>query len=90
MLRKGPLSPNAEEALNLLSLPLPPTKPTIELAAQTFLECDVGARGEGSVIIRSGQLGAFVVSRSRGSAWVDAYWRESEEDARHVVDVTGN
>ncbi|KAF7776378.1 hypothetical protein Agabi119p4_4771 [Agaricus bisporus var. burnettii] len=82
------LSPNAEEALSLLSVPHSPTRTSIEKAAQTFLDFGV-AGGQGWVIIRSGQLGAYVKSRGKEGVWIDAFWTESEEDARHVVDVTG-
>jgi hypothetical protein len=81
-------SPNAEEALSLLSLPHPPTRSGIEKAAQTFLDFGI-AEGQGWVIIRSGQLGAYVKSRGKEGTWIDAFWTESEEDARHVIDVTG-
>jgi len=83
------LSPNAEEALSLLSLPLPPTKSIIEKAAGKFLDFGIAAGGHGSVVIRSGNLGAYVKTRGKNGLWVDAYWSASEEDARHVVDVTG-
>ena len=39
-----PNSPNAEEALSLLSIPLPPTKNTIEKATDEFLDIGVGER----------------------------------------------
>lgn len=83
------LSPNAEEALKLLSLPFQLTRSNIEQAGRMFLECGVGMDGQGAVIIRSGQLGAFVITRRRCGAWVDAYWTKSEADTQHVVDVTG-
>ncbi|KAJ3556052.1 hypothetical protein NP233_g12066 [Leucocoprinus birnbaumii] len=84
------LSPNAEEALQLLSLPLPPTKATIEQAACMFLAIGVGTSSYGVVIIRSGQLGAFALSpKDEKGIWIDAYWTEGEGDLRHVVDVTG-
>ncbi|EMD41032.1 hypothetical protein CERSUDRAFT_111603 [Gelatoporia subvermispora B] len=80
------LSPNAEEALSLLSMPQPPTKSTIEEACRKFLDLGVGDDGHGHVIIRSGHMGAFVANRER-SAWIDAYW--TEQNAEKVVDVTG-
>jgi len=79
------LSPNAEEALGLLSLPLPPTKPLIEQACKTFLDFGVGAGGAGWVIIRCGEVGAFIACRSQPGKWIDPYWRTDE----HVVDATG-
>lgn len=82
-------SPNAEEALKLLSLPFQLTRSNIEQAGRMFLEYGVGMDGQGVVIIRSGQLGAFVITRRRCGAWVDAYWTKSEADTQHVVDVTG-
>lgn len=85
----GAISPNAEEALNLLSLPLPPNKSIIEKAARKFLDFGIGNEGHGSVVVRSGELGAYVKSRGKNGVWVDAYWTESQEGAQHVVDVTG-
>ncbi|KAI9510441.1 Ribokinase-like protein [Russula earlei] len=79
------LSPNAEEALSLLSVPLPPTKSSIERACHSFLDFGLGPGGTGWVIIRSGSLGAYVACRSQPGAWIDAYWRTDER----VVDVTG-
>ncbi|TFK43159.1 Ribokinase-like protein [Crucibulum laeve] len=81
------LSPNAEEALSLLSLPLPPTKESVEKSARMFLEFGVGVAGTGSVVIRSGDMGAYVKSRSRDGVWIDAFW--ADKDAEKVVDVTG-
>lgn len=80
-------SPNAEEALSLLSLPRPPTKAIIEQAAHQLLELGIGESGRGCVIIRSGALGAFVKTRERGGAWVDAFWKH--KDTGKIVDVTG-
>jgi hypothetical protein len=79
------ISPNAEEALGLLSVPLPPTKSSIEQACKAFLDFGVGPGGTGWVIIRSGSMGAYVASRSQPGTWIDAYWRTDER----VVDVTG-
>lgn len=80
-------SPNAEEALGLLSIPLPVTKAKIEEAAVKFLGYGVGEGGEGSVVIRSGALGAYVVSRATKGRWVEAFW--GPNDLHRVVDVTG-
>lgn len=80
-------SPNAEEALGLLSIPLPVTKVKIEEAAAKFLDFGVGEGGQGSVVIRSGGLGAYVASRSTQGCWVEAFW--GPNDSHHVVDVTG-
>ncbi|KAK0191208.1 Ribokinase-like protein [Armillaria mellea] len=79
------LSPNAEEALLVLSMALPPTKTSVEEAAEKFLEFGVGNKGRGSVIIRSGELGAYVATRANGGKWIDAFWADQEK----VVDVTG-
>ena len=81
-------SPNAEEALAFLSMPMPPTKDLIEEACRRFLDMGVGSNGNGSVIIRSGALGACVGARSSPCRWVDALWTES--DSGKVVDVTGS
>ncbi|KAJ7774357.1 Ribokinase-like protein [Mycena maculata] len=81
------LSPNAEEALALLSLPLPPTQKLIEEAAHKFLEFGVGVNGNGCVIIRSGAMGACVAMKNQSPRWVSAFWTSEEEDK--IVDVTG-
>ncbi len=80
-------SPNADEALSLLSIQGPPTPSLIEQACQQFLDLGVGPDGTGTVIIRSGHLGAYVKSRKTKGQWIPAYW--GEEDAEKVVDVTG-
>ena len=80
-------SPNADEALSLLSMPTPPSKTSIEEACQRFLDYGVGLDGDGTVIIRSGSMGAYIASRTQTGRWVPAFWRESEADK--VVDVTG-
>ncbi|KAI0637860.1 Ribokinase-like protein [Trametes polyzona] len=82
------LSPNAEEALSLLSMPTPPTKELVEQACRRFLDMGVGPDGTGSVIIRSGAMGACVARRDQPISWVDAYWSGPGGAAR-VVDVTG-
>ncbi|KAL1744386.1 Ribokinase-like protein [Schizophyllum fasciatum] len=79
------LSPNAEEALCLLSMPSPPTKESIEQAGAKFLDYGIDEDGRGAVIIRSGALGAYVLTRERGGRWIDAYW----QDQADVADVTG-
>ena len=80
-------SPNAEEALSLLSFPLPPTKKTIEKATDEFLAIGVGKEGSGWVIIRCGPLGSYMRSRVTKGKWIEAFW--AEEDVDKVVDVTG-
>ncbi|TFK76126.1 Ribokinase-like protein [Pluteus cervinus] len=80
------LSPNAEEALSLLSLPQPPSKQSIEQAAQRFLDLGVGVNGKGAVIVRSGAMGSFVKTHDAGGLWIDAFWTGTESK---VVDVTG-
>ncbi|KIK65488.1 hypothetical protein GYMLUDRAFT_240015 [Collybiopsis luxurians FD-317 M1] len=79
------LSPNAEEALSLLSIfiVLPLGKSPIEHAADRFLQ--LGAKD--AVIIRSGALGAYVLTRKAGGRWVEAFW--TENDASRIADVTG-
>lgn len=79
-------SPNAEEALSLLSLPLFPTKELVEQAANKFLDIGVGEAGTGCVIIRSGAMGAYVATRAKGGRWIDAFWADLPGK---VVDVTG-
>jgi hypothetical protein len=74
--------------LSLLSQPGPPEKDNIEFAALTFLEFGVGKAGLGTVVIRSGALGACIANRRTGVRWVDAYW-SGPESASKVVDVTG-
>ncbi|KAL0949572.1 hypothetical protein HGRIS_009621 [Hohenbuehelia grisea] len=81
------LSPNAEEALALLSVSEEPSIENIERAAQRFIDIGVGKAGDGFVIIRSGPLGAYVLSRAKGGQWIEAYWTDAQKDK--VVDVTG-
>jgi len=79
------LSPNAEEALSLLSMHSPPTQQLVELAASKFLDMGVGKAGAGCVIIRSGAMGAYVATRRKGGQWVDAFWNNITK----IIDVTG-
>ncbi|KAL1761399.1 Ribokinase-like protein [Schizophyllum commune] len=79
------LSPNAEEAQCLLSMPGTPTRESVEEAAAKFLDYGIGEAGEGAVIIRSGALGAYVLTREKGGRWIEAYW----QDQKDVADVTG-
>jgi len=79
------LSPNAEEAMSLLADPSPVSKSAIERACNSFLDFGVGPAGTGTVIIRSGYLGAYVASREKPGRWIAAYWTTGER----VVDVTG-
>ncbi|PPQ95513.1 hypothetical protein CVT26_008541 [Gymnopilus dilepis] len=81
------LSPNAEEALSLLSIPHPPTRSSIETAADMFLNFGIGAEKAGWIIIRSGGMGAYLKSRDTPGTWVDAFWTAA--DSKKVVDVTG-
>ncbi|CAA7260172.1 unnamed protein product [Cyclocybe aegerita] len=81
------LSPNAEEALSLLSLAVSTSKDAIEKAADQFLDMGVGENGDGWVVIRSGPLGAYIKSRKTSGSWVEAFW--TAENAEKVVDVTG-
>ncbi|KAN0139998.1 Ribokinase-like protein [Lactarius tabidus] len=79
------LSPNAEEALGLLADLSPVSKSSIERACKSFLDLGVGPAGTGTVIIRSGSLGAYAASREKPGMWIEAYWSTEER----VVDVTG-
>jgi sugar/nucleoside kinase (ribokinase family) len=79
-------SPNAEEALGLLADLSPVSKSSIERACKSFLDLGVGPTGTGTVIIRSGSLGAYVASREKPGMWIEAYWSTEER----VVDVTGD
>ncbi|THV03316.1 Ribokinase-like protein [Dendrothele bispora CBS 962.96] len=78
------LSPNAEEALSLLSYDLSPSKESIEQAASKLLELGV----KDSVIVRSGSMGAYITTRDKGGRWVSAFWDKSEHPGK-VIDVTG-
>ncbi|KAH7887944.1 Ribokinase-like protein [Phlebopus sp. FC_14] len=80
------LSPNADEALALLSITSLVTRETVEHAAAQFLGMGVSENGTGAVVIRSGALGAYVATRERGGKWIDAFWTHSNSK---VVDVTG-
>ena len=82
------LSPNAAEALMILSMPVENiTKVMIEDACSQFLAMGVGKEGKGAVIIRSGELGAYVKRVGKEGVWVDAYWGGDRPEK--VVDVTG-
>lgn len=82
------LSPNAIEALTILSMPVESvTRDMVEDACSRLLAMDVGKEGKGAVIIRSGELGAYVNQVGKKGLWVDAYWGESQSGK--VVDVTG-
>ena len=80
-------SPNSEEALSLLSIQGPPTRDTIQRACSRFLELGVGEGARGYVIVRSGALGAYIGTRGKDGAWVDAFWGENDFDK--IIDVTG-
>jgi len=81
-------SPNAEEAFSLLSMHMEPTRWSIEQAAETFLEFGIGNERTGCIIIRCGEMGAYVKSHAKEGKWVDAFWN-SREDYKRIVDVTG-
>lgn len=82
------LSPNAIEALTILSMPVESvTREMVEVACSRLLAMDVGKEGKGAVIIRSGELGAYVNQVEKKGLWVDAYWCEGRSGK--VVDVTG-
>ncbi|KAG8990096.1 hypothetical protein FRB90_001916 [Tulasnella sp. 427] len=80
-----PLSPNAEEALRMLEIPLPVTKDKVEEAATAFVKAGV----KSCVIIRSAGLGAYALETRPGARgfWVPAFWTTT--DAERIVDVTG-
>lgn len=51
----------------------------------------VGKENSGSVIIRSGALGAYVMTSDKKGRWIDAFWSSAENiDSLTVVDVTGD
>jgi len=52
------------------------------------LKIGVGKGNCGSVIIRSGALGAYVITPDIKGRWIDAFW-SSAENVDKVVDVTG-
>ena len=82
------LSPNAAEALTILSMPVDNvTRVMVEDACSQFLGMGVGKEGKGAVIIRSGELGAYVKQVGKEGLWVDAYWGGDRPEK--VVDVTG-
>ena len=68
-------------------MPKEPTKDLVEEACRRFLELGVGPGGNGSVVIRSGAMGACIATRGTSCTWVDAFW--TDDDAGKVVDVTG-
>jgi len=82
------LSPNAIEALTILSMPVKyVTRAMVEDACSQFLAMGVGKEGKGAVIIRSGELGAYVKQVGKDGLWVDPYWGENRPEK--IVDVTG-
>jgi len=74
--------------MSLLSIPGLPTRSNVEEACRRLLEYGVGYEGSGTVIIRSGALGAYVASRDKEGKWIPAFWSERDSPT-HVVDVTG-
>ncbi|CCA67241.1 hypothetical protein PIIN_01074 [Serendipita indica DSM 11827] len=82
------LSPNALEACTLLSLASDrePSRELIEAAATQLYDFGVGPNGQGSVLIRSGELGVLIHD-STGRLWIEAYFQSRDSDK--VVDVTG-
>ncbi|KAI1792853.1 Ribokinase-like protein [Ganoderma leucocontextum] len=54
------LSPNAEEALSLLSLPEVPTKERVEEACRRFLDMGVGSENSGKVVDVTGAGNSFL------------------------------
>ncbi|KDN37795.1 hypothetical protein RSAG8_09950, partial [Rhizoctonia solani AG-8 WAC10335] len=86
------LSPNAEEALGLLSIDKAGVDDpsVIEHAAAQFLSFGIGKDASGHVIIRCGAMGAYGATLEAGIVkgwWTPAYWRSEDKGA--VVDVTG-
>ena len=86
------LSPNAEEALGLLSIDKAGVDDpsVIEFAAAQFLSFGIGKHASGYVIIRCGAMGAYAATLEADIVkgwWTPAYWRPEDKDA--VVDVTG-
>ncbi|KIJ56538.1 hypothetical protein M422DRAFT_22703 [Sphaerobolus stellatus SS14] len=81
------LSPNAEEALSLLGANKDVSLESVEWACREFLAFGVGKDGEGSIVIRSGSLGACIANRSQPIRWVDAFWQQDNIDK--IADVTG-
>jgi len=76
------------EALTILSMPVENvTRVMIEDTCSQFLAMGVGREGKGAVIIRSGELGAYVRQVGKEGLWVDAYWGGDRPEK--VVDVTG-
>jgi len=74
--------------MSLLSVSGTPTQSIVEAVCSEFLEYGVGPQGLGTVIIRSGAMGAYVANLKDGGKWVPAFWSE-EDGLAHVVDVTG-
>lgn len=79
------LSPNAEEALSFLAMPSTVTADAVKKAAEYFVEAGIGPDGNGTIVIRSGALGAYIASKKLPGRWVEAYWTDQSK----VVDVTG-
>ncbi|KAG8691794.1 hypothetical protein FRC11_009559 [Ceratobasidium sp. 423] len=86
------LSPNAEEALGLLSIDKSRADDPsiIEHAAAQFLSFGIGKDRSGYVVIRCGAMGAYDATLKAGVVkgwWTPAYWTPTDTGA--VVDVTG-
>ncbi|CAE6419714.1 unnamed protein product [Rhizoctonia solani] len=86
------LSPNAEEALGVLSINKSGVDDprVVEFAAAQFLSFGIGKNASGYVIIRCGTMGAYSATLQGGIVkgwWTPAYWTSGDEGA--VVDVTG-
>lgn len=79
------LSPNAEEALRMLEIPLPVTTTKVEEAATAFIKAGVKM----CVIIRCAGLGAYALETGASDRgfWTPAFW--AEKDIAKIVDVTG-
>jgi hypothetical protein len=62
----------------------------LEALAKRFLDSGVGPKGEGAVIIRAGEHGCLVKSRSIGSTWVPPFYNEgqAQESNVKIVDTT--
>jgi len=63
------------------------SKELIEDAANRFYTFGLGAQTETKIIIRSGELGAYVKDSEEQGVWIDAFW--AIKDVHKVVDVTG-
>ncbi|KAE8336707.1 hypothetical protein BDV24DRAFT_168009 [Aspergillus arachidicola] len=86
-------SPNHLELAALFgqSRPVVADKHKIESQALRFLDSGVGPDGKGTVIVRAGEYGCFIIARDMSPIWLPPFYRYGPGDKpdAKVVDPTG-